>query len=218
MEKKKVEEREEEEKKTEKKNVAAAPGRSDTYRTDAARQNHVEKTRLGGWISLKERVSWLRLQSRSLQSLQWARLRVASGDSASMSTWACSTVDSLESRPTDRKVKPVESPSNRADHETLTCSYTLSQTRNLPVNSPVCIPVSEVSEYKLTALVGPHVQLLGELGDHQERPPALPLLGLEDVSEDVVPDVDDVLPFGRQQVAHDVGGTWEEDARGRLIT
>jgi len=82
----------------------------------------------------------------------------------------------------------------------------------------MCIPVFEVSENKLTALVGPHVQLLGQLGYHQERPPALALLGLEDVSEDVVPDVDDVLPFGRQQVAHNVGGTWEEDARGRLIT
>ncbi|KAF3843997.1 hypothetical protein F7725_016045 [Dissostichus mawsoni] len=29
-----------------------------------------------------------------MQSLQWVRLRVASGDSMSMSTWACSTVDS----------------------------------------------------------------------------------------------------------------------------
>lgn len=57
---------------------------------------------------------------------------------------------------------------------------------------------------RLTALIGPHVQLLGQLGDDQERPPALTLLGLEDVSEDVVPDVDDVLPFSAQQVTHDV--------------
>ena len=65
-----------------------------------------------------------------------------------------------------------------------------------------------VFAFRLTALVGPHVQLLGELGDHQERPPALALLGLEDVSEDVVPDVHDVLPLGPQQVAHNVRGTW----------
>lgn len=57
---------------------------------------------------------------------------------------------------------------------------------------------------RLTALVGPHVQLLGQLGDNQERPPALTFLGLEDVSKDVVPDVDDVLPLGSQQVAHNV--------------
>lgn len=56
----------------------------------------------------------------------------------------------------------------------------------------------------LTALIGPHVQLLGQLGYDQERPPALTLLGLEDVSKDVVPNVDDVLPFGAQQVTHDV--------------
>lgn len=60
------------------------------------------------------------------------------------------------------------------------------------------------SVFALTALVGPHMQLLSQLGYHQERPPALTLLGLQDVSKDVVPDVDDVLPLGSQQVTHDV--------------
>lgn len=58
--------------------------------------------------------------------------------------------------------------------------------------------------FALTALVGPHMQLLGQLGYHQERPPALTLLGLQDVSKDVVPDIDDVLPLGSQQVTHNV--------------
>lgn len=56
----------------------------------------------------------------------------------------------------------------------------------------------------LTALVGPHVQFLRQLGDDKECSPALTFLGLEDVSEDVVPDVHDVLPLGPQQVTHDV--------------
>ncbi len=56
----------------------------------------------------------------------------------------------------------------------------------------------------LTALVSPHVQLLGQLRYNQERPPALTFLGLEDVSKDMVPDVDYVLPLGPQQVTHNV--------------
>lgn len=56
----------------------------------------------------------------------------------------------------------------------------------------------------LTAFVGPHVQLLRQLGYDQECPPALTFLGLEDVSEDMVTNVHDVLPLGPQQVAHDV--------------
>lgn len=56
----------------------------------------------------------------------------------------------------------------------------------------------------ITALVGPHVQLLGQLRDDQECPPALPLLGLEDVSEDVVANIHNVLSLGAQQVAHNV--------------
>lgn len=59
----------------------------------------------------------------------------------------------------------------------------------------------------LTTLVGPNVQLLGQLRNHQERSPALTLLRLEDVSEDMVPNVQNVLPFGPQQVTHDVRGT-----------
>lgn len=61
--------------------------------------------------------------------------------------------------------------------------------------------------YRLTALVGPHVKLLGQLGYNQERPPALTFLRLEDVSKDMIPDVDYVLPLGSQQVTHYVGGT-----------
>lgn len=58
--------------------------------------------------------------------------------------------------------------------------------------------------HRLTALIGPHVQLLGQLGYNQERPPALTLLGFEDVSKDMVPNVDDVLPFSAQEVTHNV--------------
>ena len=56
----------------------------------------------------------------------------------------------------------------------------------------------------LTTLVGPHVELLSQLRDDQEGPPALPLLGLQDVSKDVVPDVHNVFPLGPQQVTHNV--------------
>lgn len=56
----------------------------------------------------------------------------------------------------------------------------------------------------LTALVSPDVQLLGQLRYHQERPPALTLLGLQNVSKNVVANVDDVLSFDAQQITHDV--------------
>lgn len=56
----------------------------------------------------------------------------------------------------------------------------------------------------LTALVGPNVQLLGKLRYHQESPPALTLLGFKNVSKDVVTNVDDVLSFDAQQIAHNV--------------
>lgn len=52
----------------------------------------------------------------------------------------------------------------------------------------------------LTAFVCPDVQLLRQLWDHQEGPPALALLGFEYVSKDMVSDVQDILPFGTQQV------------------
>lgn len=61
--------------------------------------------------------------------------------------------------------------------------------------------------YVLTALVGPNVQLLGQLRYHQESPPALTLLGFKNVSKDVVTNVDDVLSFDAQQIAHNVGRT-----------
>lgn len=56
----------------------------------------------------------------------------------------------------------------------------------------------------LTALVCPHMQLLGQLGYHQECPPTLTFFGLENVSKDVVPDVHNVFALGSQQIAHNV--------------
>lgn len=56
----------------------------------------------------------------------------------------------------------------------------------------------------LTALVSPHMQLLGQLRYHEESPPALTFLGFEDVTENVVSDVDNVLSFSTQQVTHNV--------------
>lgn len=56
----------------------------------------------------------------------------------------------------------------------------------------------------LTALVSPHMQLLGQLRYHQESPPALTLLGFENVTENMVSNVYNVLPFSTQQVTHDV--------------
>lgn len=50
----------------------------------------------------------------------------------------------------------------------------------------------------LTALVSPNMQLLGKLRYHQESPPALTLLGLQNVSKNVVTNVDDVLSFDAQ--------------------
>lgn len=57
---------------------------------------------------------------------------------------------------------------------------------------------------RLTALVSPHMQLLGQLRYHQERPPTLTLLRFENVTKNVVSDVDDVLSFSAQQVTDDV--------------
>lgn len=59
----------------------------------------------------------------------------------------------------------------------------------------------------LTALVGPNVQLLGKLRYHQESPPALTLLGLQNVSKNVVPNVDNVLSFDAQQITNNVRRT-----------
>lgn len=59
----------------------------------------------------------------------------------------------------------------------------------------------------LTALVSPNVQLLGKLRYHQESPPALTLLGLQNVSKNVVTNVDDVLSFDAQQITHNVRRT-----------
>lgn len=62
--------------------------------------------------------------------------------------------------------------------------------------------------HRLTALVGPNVQLLSQLRNHQERSPALTLLRLQDISKDVVTDVQDVLSFCSQQITNYVWWTW----------
>ena len=41
----------------------------------------------------------------------------------------------------------------------------------------------------LTLLLGPDAQFPGQLRNHQTSPPALRLLGLEDVPKDVIPNV-----------------------------
>ena len=58
--------------------------------------------------------------------------------------------------------------------------------------------------FRLTSLVLPHLQLVSELRDHQEGLPALTLLRLQDVPEDVVSHVEDVLALHVQQVNDDV--------------
>ncbi len=69
----------------------------------------------------------------------------------------------------------------------------------------VCVCVcTSVFGFSLTALVSPHMQLLRQLRYHQESPPALTLLGFENVAKNVVTDVDDVLSFGTQQVTHNI--------------
>lgn len=48
------------------------------------------------------------------------------------------------------------------------------------------------------------MQLLRQLRNHQESPPALTLLRFENVTKDVVPNVDDVFSFSSKQVTHNV--------------
>lgn len=57
---------------------------------------------------------------------------------------------------------------------------------------------------QLTLLLGPDVHLPGQLRNHQASPPALLLLGLEDVPKDVVPNVQDVLPPHPEQLTHHI--------------
>lgn len=72
----------------------------------------------------------------------------------------------------------------------------------------LCVCVSaEVSS--LTALVGPHMQLLGQLRYDQECPPTLTLLGFENITKNMVSNVDNVFSLCPQQVTHNVRGTWE---------
>lgn len=72
------------------------------------------------------------------------------------------------------------------------------------VNQPMGRAEAPLDPRLLTLLLLPHLQLFGELRDHQERLPALTLLGFEDVAEDVVAHVEDVLPPDVQQVADDI--------------
>ena len=73
----------------------------------------------------------------------------------------------------------------------------------------------------LTALPHPDAQLAGQLGHHQEGSPALPLLGLEDVPEDVVPHAGNVLALHAQQVTDHVrgacGSRTSGPGRGRVV-
>lgn len=68
----------------------------------------------------------------------------------------------------------------------------------------------------LTLLLLPHLQFLGELWYNEEGLPALALFGLEDVAEDVVSNVEDVLPFHVQQVAHNVRRAWNHSHQGEF--
>lgn len=76
--------------------------------------------------------------------------------------------------------------------------------RRLQAPSPVAGLGCSPRQALLTALLRPDLQLPGQLRHHQEGAPALPLLGLEDVPEDVVPHVEDVLALHSQQVTHHV--------------
>lgn len=73
----------------------------------------------------------------------------------------------------------------------------------LPHVCTLCVIMSQVLS-RLTALVGPHVKLLGQLRYNQECSPALTFLGFEDISKNMVPDVYYVLSLGPQQVTHNV--------------
>lgn len=53
------------------------------------------------------------------------------------------------------------------------------------------------------------MQLLGQLRYHQECPPTLTLLRFENVTKNVVSNIDDVLSFSTQQVTDDVWRTWD---------
>ena len=56
----------------------------------------------------------------------------------------------------------------------------------------------------LTSLLGPHRQLLSDFWDNQEGSPSPLLLGLEDVAEDVVSDVEHVVATRLQHLADHV--------------
>lgn len=54
---------------------------------------------------------------------------------------------------------------------------------------------------------GPDAQLLSELGDDQESSPALDLLALQNVAENVISDIKHVFAFGADQAAEDFAGS-----------
>lgn len=88
---------------------------------------------------------------------------------------------------------------------------------HVPLITSIYVTALPVEPYKypikrfwLTALVSPHMQLLSQLRNHQKCSPALTFLWLEDVSKDVVTDIQNVLPLCSQQITHYVRGTWRE--------
>lgn len=62
----------------------------------------------------------------------------------------------------------------------------------------------------LTAFVRPNVQLLSQFRNHQECPPSLTLLGLKNISKNVIPNVHNILSFCSKQVTHNVRRAWVE--------
>ena len=58
--------------------------------------------------------------------------------------------------------------------------------------------------FQLTFLLGPHQQLLSHFRHHQERSPSSLLLGLEDVTEDVIAYVHGVVTLASHQLAEGV--------------
>lgn len=54
------------------------------------------------------------------------------------------------------------------------------------------------------ALLSPHMQLTHQLRHYQECPPPTNLLALEDVTEDVVPNIQHILTLGSHQVSEHI--------------
>lgn len=78
----------------------------------------------------------------------------------------------------------------------------------------LCVQLCDfVLSCRLTALVGPYMKLLGQLRYNQECSPALTFLGLEDITKNMIPNVNDILPLCPQQVTHNVRGALKSTER-----